>query len=86
MWHRPFYQAWLKLPKPQRNMRQARILSAIGDATPITEELPLKPCSKPYTGSETKDSPIVMLRLGQCLLDSGQELQARTYPIKPIGS
>lgn len=79
---RLFYQAWVKLPKPQSQYEKAgEVLTAIGDSyfrlgryEPAIEAL-----RSALHCPQTQNDPQVLLRLGQCLLDSGQELQARTY-------
>ncbi len=79
---RLFYQAWVKLPKPQSDYEKSgEVLTAIGDSyfrlgryEPAIEAL-----RSALHCPQTHNNPQVLLRLGQCLLESGQELQARTY-------
>jgi tetratricopeptide (TPR) repeat protein len=79
---RLFYQAWLKLPKPQKEHPEAAtILSAIGDTyfrlgkfNPAIEAL-----RSALACPQTEEQCLILLRLGQSLLDNDQELQAKIY-------
>jgi len=69
---RSFYQAWLLLPKPQHKWREAGwVLTAIGDAYfknhqyIQAREALLSALKCPYA----KESPIVLLRLGQSYVE-----------------
>lgn len=69
---RLFYQAWLLLPKPQHKWREAGwVLTAIGDAYfknrqyVQAREALLSALKCPFA----KESPIVLLRLGQSYLE-----------------
>ncbi|GAB1265187.1 hypothetical protein NBRC116493_14270 [Aurantivibrio infirmus] len=69
---RAFYQAWLLLPKPQRKWREAGwVLTAIGDAYfkkrqyIQAREALLSALKCPFA----KESPVVLLRLGQCYFE-----------------
>ena len=79
---RLFYQAWLKVPSPQNESpAAATILSGIGDTyyrmgkyDPAVEAL-----RSALDCPETEEQHFVLLRLGQSLLNSGHELQAKIY-------
>lgn len=79
---RLYYQAWIKLPKPQNEQEHAgETLTCIGSCyfqlrryEPAIEAL-----RSALDIPEMTNTPITLLRLGQCLLDNGQELSARTY-------
>ena len=79
---RLFYQAWLKVPKPQHEqMAATKVLTHIGDTyyrmgkyEPAIEAL-----RSALACPETDDHRLALLRLGQSLLNMGQELQARIY-------
>ena len=79
---RLYYQAWITLPTPQQTQQQAGdILTAIGSSyfhlqryAPAIEAL-----RSALDIPSMAATPLTLLRLGQCLLDSGQKLQGRTY-------
>ncbi len=79
---RLFYEAWLKLAKPQMEQEDSEIiLSYIGDTyyrlkkyTPAIEALRSALACK-----ETYRHPQVLLRLGQALFDTQQDIQSKTY-------
>jgi len=79
---RLFYEAWLKLPKPQMEQEDSEfILSYIGDTyyrlkkyTPAIEAL-----RSALACQKTSQHAQVLLRLGQVLLDTQQEIQSKAY-------
>lgn len=79
---RLFYEAWLKLPKPQMKQEDSElILSYIGDTyyrlkkyTPAIEAL-----RSALACQKTSQHALVLLRLGQALLDTQQEIQSKAY-------
>jgi tetratricopeptide (TPR) repeat protein len=84
---RLFYQAWVKLPKPQKEQPQneqllaGEILSAIGSTYFQLQryEPAIEALRSSMEKAEMNSNPFTLMRLGQCLLDSGQEAQGRTY-------
>lgn len=79
---RLFYQAWLKLPKPQTQEPAAElVLSAIGDTyyRMGKYELAIEALRSALACQQTEARPLVEMRLGQTLLNTGHELQAVTY-------
>lgn len=77
---RLFYQAWLQLPKPQSQWPQAGwILTALGDTYFRLGQfregkealLSARHCQN------IDNNPFVSLRLGQCLLELGEQGKAR---------
>jgi tetratricopeptide (TPR) repeat protein len=87
---RSFYQAWVRLPKPQTGFDSAgKILTAIGDTyfkmkkyTQALEALR----SSLHCPSIGSNNSLTYLRLGQCLLEVGQINQARIYLLKAHNS
>ena len=79
---RLFYQAWLKVPKPQHEYTHAAtVLSAIGDTyyrmgkyEPATEAL-----RSALACPITEEQSLILMRLGQALFDSEHELQGKIY-------
>ncbi|MEO0443292.1 MAG: tetratricopeptide repeat protein [Pseudomonadota bacterium] len=79
---RLFYQAWIKLPKPQsENALSATILSGIGDTyyrmgkyQPAIEAL-----RSAMACPDTEEKALISLRLGQALMDANNEIQAKIY-------
>ena len=79
---RHFYQAWMLLPKPQTDFVESGwVLTAIGDSYF---------CSAQYEQAKEAlasalhcegmiDNPFIHLRLGQCLLELGQQGPACTH-------
>ncbi len=79
---RLFYQAWLQLPKPQSDHADAEIiLASIGDTyyQMGKYETAIEALRSALACQESDKRSFVLLRLGQSLLDSNQELQAKTY-------
>lgn len=79
---RLFYQAWLKLPKPQTREPDAEtVLSAIGDAyyRMGKYDLAVEALRSALACEQTESRGLVAMRLGQTLLDTDHELQALTY-------
>jgi len=78
---RTFYQAWLALPKPQRDWAEAGwVLTAIGDSyfrlgryQPAVQALQSALCCP---GADA--APFPHLRLGQCFWEQGQSEAARS--------
>jgi tetratricopeptide (TPR) repeat protein len=87
---RSFYQAWVRLPKPQTDFEAAgKILTAIGSTyfkmkkyTQALEALR----SSLHCPSAGNDNSLSYMRLGQCLLEIGQINQARIYLLKAHNS
>ena len=79
---RTFYQAWLLVPKPQTDWREAGwVLTAIGDAyfkihqyTQSSEAL-----RSALLCPAAKQSPFIHLRLGQCYFEQGDDDKAHDY-------
>ena len=79
---RLFYKAWIQLPKPETYQRDSgKILTSIGSTyfklgryQPAIEALRIA-----LTCAQTTNHPFTLLRLGQCLFNSGQQEQGRTY-------
>ncbi len=79
---RLFYEAWLKLAKPQMEQEDSElILSYIGDTyyrlkkyNPAIEAL-----RSALACQETTRRAWVLLRLGQALFDTTQEIQSKAY-------
>ncbi|MGH1485861.1 MAG: tetratricopeptide repeat protein [Cellvibrionaceae bacterium] len=79
---RLFYQAWLKVPKPQNeHPAAATILSGIGDTyyrlgkyDPAIEAL-----RSALACPDTDEQSLILMRLGQSLINAGQELQGKIY-------
>ena len=74
-----FYQAWLKLPKPQTEQQEAEsVLAAIGDTyyRMGKYELAMEALRSALACPQTATRPLVEMRLGQTLLDTAQEPQA----------
>lgn len=79
---RLYYQAWVKLPKPQEEQGQAgEILTAIGSCYLRLQryEPAIEALRSALDIPDMTNNPLTLLRLGQCLLDNGQEVSARTY-------
>ncbi len=79
---RLFYQAWLQLPKPQSEHADAEIiLSSIGDTyyQMGKYETAIEALRSALSCQESDKRAFVLLRLGQALLDSNHEPQAKTY-------
>jgi tetratricopeptide (TPR) repeat protein len=79
---RLFYQAWLQLPKPQADQSlAATVLSAIGDTYYRLGkyDLAIEALRSALACQETPERSLILLRLGQSLLNSGHDLQAKTY-------
>ena len=79
---REFYKAWIQLPKPENTHPNAgQILTFIGSTyfklqryQPAIEAL-----RTALDCSHNTNNPLSLLRLGQCLLEQGQEYQGKTY-------
>ncbi len=79
---RLFYQAWLQLPKPQTQFVEAGwVLTAIGDAYFRSEQYPqsIEALRSAQHCPQIDKNPFVHFRLGQALLDSGQNNEARKH-------
>ncbi|MFT5118647.1 MAG: tetratricopeptide (TPR) repeat protein [Kiritimatiellia bacterium] len=89
---RLFYQAWVKLPKPKdkqsrdeqpqnEQLLAGEILTAIGSTYFQLQryEPAIEALRSAMEQAAMSSNPLTLLRLGQCLLDSGQEAQGRTY-------
>ncbi len=79
---RLFYQAWVKLPKPQTREPDAEtVLAAIGDTyyRMGKYELAIEALRSALACEQTSARSMVEMRLGQALLNTGHELQAITY-------
>jgi tetratricopeptide (TPR) repeat protein len=79
---RSFYQAWLKVPKPQKDFPlAATILSAIGDTYFRLEKYDpaIEALRSALACPQTQEHSLILMRLGQSLLDNNQELQAKIY-------
>jgi tetratricopeptide (TPR) repeat protein len=79
---RLFYEAWLTLEKPQLEQKNAEIiLSFIGDT--YYQLAKYEPATEAFRSAlacqKTGRRAFVLLRLGQALLDTNQEQQAKTY-------
>ncbi len=73
---RTFYQAWLLVPKPQTEWREAGwVLTAIGDAYFKLRQYnqALEALRSALLCPAAKQSPFIHLRLGQCLFELGDE-------------
>ncbi len=79
---RLFYQAWLKLPKPQNNWREAGwVLTAIGDCYFRLHKY-RQGCEALKSAIHCPDiqgNPFVHLRLGQCHFELGELVCARKH-------
>lgn len=76
---RTFYQAWLLVPKPQTQWREAGwVLTAIGDAYFRTQQYgqATEALRSALLCPAAKESPFVYLRLGQSYYDMGDESHA----------
>ena len=79
---RQYYQAWVKLPTPQNQQPQAAsILAAIGNTYFQLQryEPAIEALRSALDIPTERNNALTLLRLGQCLLDNGQALPARTY-------
>jgi len=79
---RLFYQAWVKLPKPQAQEAEAEtVLSAIGDTYYKMKkyDLAIEALRSALACEQTEARSLVEMRLGQTLLNTGHDLQAITY-------
>ncbi|MFT6386681.1 MAG: tetratricopeptide (TPR) repeat protein [Cellvibrionaceae bacterium] len=79
---RLFYQAWVKLPKPQTQEPDAEtVLSAIGDTYYRMKkyELAIEALRSALACEQTETRSLVEMRLGQTLLNTGHDLQAINY-------
>ncbi|MGH1441654.1 MAG: tetratricopeptide repeat protein [Cellvibrionaceae bacterium] len=79
---RLFYQAWVKLPKPQTQEANAEtVLAAIGDTYYRMKkyELAIEALRSALACEQTEARSLVEMRLGQTLLNTGHDLQAITY-------
>jgi tetratricopeptide (TPR) repeat protein len=79
---RLFYQAWLQLPKPQTQFTEAGwVLTAIGDAYFQSQQYPqsIEALRSAQHCPDIDSNPFVHLRLGQALLDSGHNNEARKH-------
>lgn len=79
---RLFYQAWITLPEPRNHCDDAEIvLCAIGDSyfRMSKNKLAIEVLRSALDCKQTESRELVELRLGQCLLNSGQTIQAKTY-------
>lgn len=79
---RLFYEAWLTLPKPQMEQKNSEIiLSFIGDT--YYQLAKYEPAIEAFRSAlacqTTRRRAFVLLRLGQALLDTNQEPQAKNY-------
>ncbi len=76
---RTFYQAWLLVPKPQTQWREAGwVLTAIGDAYFRTQQFnqAAEALRSALLCPAAKQSPFIYLRLGQSLYEMGDEHRA----------
>lgn len=76
---RTFYQAWLLVPKPQADWREAGwVLTAIGDAYFKTQQYSqaVEALRSALLCPAAKQSPFIHLRLGQCLYELGEDDRA----------
>ncbi|ODS24216.1 hypothetical protein AB835_04890 [Candidatus Endobugula sertula] len=79
---RAFYKVWIQLPKPENHQQNAgQILTFIGSTyfklqryQPAIEAL-----RRALACKDNSCKLLTLLRLGQCLLEEGQEYQGRTY-------
>ncbi len=79
---RLFYQAWVKLPKPQHDYEESGwALTAIGDTYFKLKKYKqaIEALRSALCCPNISDNPFVNLRLGQCLYESGQQYQGRVY-------
>lgn len=79
---RLFYQAWLKVPKPQHEyLIAATVLSGIGDSyyRMGKYELAIEALRSALACPKTEEYALILMRLGQSLLNTDQTLQATTY-------
>jgi tetratricopeptide (TPR) repeat protein len=79
---RLFYEAWLTLPKPQMEQESSEIiLSLIGDT--YYQLAKYEPAIEAFRSAlacqKTGRRAFVLLRLGQALIDTNQEPQAKNY-------
>ena len=76
---RTFYQAWLLVPKPQTDWREAGwVLTAIGDAYFKVQQYnqALEALRSALLCPAAKQSPFIHLRMGQCLFELGEDQRA----------
>jgi len=76
---RTFYQAWLLVPKPQTEWREAGwVLTAIGDAYFQIHQYnqAVEALRSALLCPTAKQSPFIHLRLGQCLFEQGDDERA----------
>jgi len=77
---RVFYQAWLKLPKPQHDhLESSWVLAGIGDCYFKLRQFQqaIEALSSALHCPSGDQSAFIHLRLGQCLLDIGETGSAR---------
>jgi len=77
---RVFYQAWLKLPKPQHDhLESSWVLTGIGDCYFKLRQFQqaIEALSSALHCPSGDQSAFIHLRLGQCLLDIGETGSAR---------
>jgi tetratricopeptide (TPR) repeat protein len=76
---RTFYQAWLLVPKPQTDWREAGwVLTAIGDAYFRTHQYnqAVEALRSALLCPAAKQSPFIHLRIGQSLFEMGDDEKA----------
>ena len=79
---RLFYQAWVKLPKPQTDFEESGwVLTGIGDTYFRLSQLDqsLEALNSALHCPGTEDNPFVILRIGQCHFNNGQKPLARKF-------
>lgn len=82
---RLFYQAWIKLPKPQTDHVEAGwVLTALGDAyfQQHKYEQAIEALNSALFCPNLTDNPFLHLRLGQCHWEMNNPTQARSYLFK----
>ena len=79
---RCFYHAWLEIPKPQTDHPiSATILAGIGDSyfKMRKYKLALEALRSALSCPKTREHPLILLRLGQSLMATGQGEKAKMY-------
>ncbi len=79
---RKFYQAWMIFPKPQTDFAEAGwVLTAIGDAYFRSAQFAqgAEALASALHCEGMIDNPFIHLRLGQCLLETGNKATACTH-------